>query len=185
MVQREMFDEFENLVRNLLKSQERCDNFCITSEHGRKRGFGFNESKHIHGSQKGRQHVVLTDRHQISIQQRWALATFFLVRNRNSAIAILQSQTQNRNFAIAIPQLEGSTSAIDRYSATFQRNVAWQPQHRNSAIAIFLKSATSSPQLESFTSAIFGIFLALEELDIMFSYLQVFFTNSNISAKPI
>jgi hypothetical protein len=34
--------------------------------------------------------------------------------------------------------------------------------NRNSAIAIFLKSATSSPQLESFTSAIYGIFLAVK-----------------------
>jgi hypothetical protein len=35
-------------------------------------------------------------------------------------------------------------------------------RNRNSAIAIFFKSATLNPQLESLTSAIFGIFLTME-----------------------
>jgi hypothetical protein len=87
-------------------------------------------------------------------------------RNRNSVIAILQAQFRNRNSAIATLQLEGSTSAIT--IPQLKKNVAWQPQHRNSAIAIFLKSATSSPQLESFTSAIFDIFLAFGEFHIIF-----------------
>jgi hypothetical protein len=41
-------------------------------------------------------------------------------------------------------------------------------RNRNSAIPqlpFFLKSATSSPQLERFTSAIFGIFLAVEDIE--------------------
>jgi hypothetical protein len=53
----------------------------------------------------------------------------------------------------ALPQLQ---------FRNFLRNVAPQPQLRKSASAIFFKSATSNPQLESFTSAIFGIFLAIE-----------------------
>ncbi len=60
--------------------------------------------------------------------------------------------------AIAIPQLEGSTSAIaipqllkKCYSATAT------PQSQ-----FFWESATSSPQLESFTSGIFGAFLAVK-----------------------
>jgi hypothetical protein len=63
--------------------------------------------------------------------------------------------------AIAIPQLEGSASAItipQLFKEMLLRN-------RNSAIQqsqFFLKSATSSPQLESFNSAIFGTFLAME-----------------------
>jgi hypothetical protein len=63
--------------------------------------------------------------------------------------------------AIAIPQLEGSTFAI----AIPQLFIEMLLRNRNSAISqsqFFLKPATSSPQLESFTSAIFGIFLALE-----------------------
>jgi hypothetical protein len=62
--------------------------------------------------------------------------------------------------AIAILQLEGSTSAIaipQLFKEMLLRNL-------NSAIPqsqFFLKSATSSPQLESFNSAIFGIFLAV------------------------
>jgi hypothetical protein len=84
---------------------------------------------------------------------------------------------------IAIPQLEGSTSAIaipQLFKEMLLRNrnsAIPQPQLRNSATAtpqfrnrnsailqsqFFLKPATSSPQLESFTTAIFGIFLALE-----------------------
>jgi hypothetical protein len=58
--------------------------------------------------------------------------------------------------AIAIPQLEGSTSA------TFKEMLL---RNRNSAIPqsqFFLESATSSPQLESFTSTIFGTFFALK-----------------------
>ncbi len=35
-------------------------------------------------------------------------------------------------------------------------------RNRNSAIAIFLEFEISSPQLESFTSAIFGAFLAMK-----------------------
>jgi hypothetical protein len=63
--------------------------------------------------------------------------------------------------AIAIPQLEGSTSAI----AILQLCKGMLLRNRNSAIPqsqFFLKSATSSPQLESFTSAIFGMILAVE-----------------------
>ncbi len=63
--------------------------------------------------------------------------------------------------AIAIPQLEGSTSAI----AIPQLFKEMLLRNRNSAVLqsqFFLKSATSSPQLESFTTAIFGIFLAME-----------------------
>jgi hypothetical protein len=43
-------------------------------------------------------------------------------------------------------------------------------RNRNSAIPqsqFFPKSATSSPQLETFTSAIFGIFYAVEWLEII------------------
>jgi hypothetical protein len=77
-----------------------------------------------------------------SIYQRWAHATFF-------------------ESAIAIPQLEGSTSAIaipqllkKCYSATttpqfHNRNIFW------------------SPQLESFTSTIFGAFLAVKSSRFM------------------
>jgi hypothetical protein len=63
--------------------------------------------------------------------------------------------------AIAIPQLKGSTSEIaipQLFKEMLLRNC-------NSAIPqlqFFLMSATSSPQLESFISAIFGIFLAVE-----------------------
>jgi hypothetical protein len=62
---------------------------------------------------------------------------------------------------IAIPQLEGSTSAI----AIPQLSKEMLLRNRNSAIPqpqFFLMSTTSSPQLESFISAIFGIFLAVE-----------------------
>jgi hypothetical protein len=63
--------------------------------------------------------------------------------------------------AIAILQLEGSTSTIvipQLFKEMFLHN-------RNSAFPqsqIFLMSATSSPQLESFISAIFGILMAME-----------------------
>jgi hypothetical protein len=63
--------------------------------------------------------------------------------------------------AIAIPQLAGSTSAI-AIPQLFKEMLLC---NRNSAIPqlqFFLKPETSSPQLESFTSAICGIFLALE-----------------------
>jgi hypothetical protein len=70
-----------------------------------------------------------------------------------------------RNFffesAIAILQLEESTSAIaipQLFKEMLLRNC-------NSAIPqsqFFLMFATSGPQLESFISAIFGIFLAME-----------------------
>jgi hypothetical protein len=63
--------------------------------------------------------------------------------------------------AIAIPQLEGSASAI----AIPQLFKEMLLRNRNSAIPqsqFFLKPATLNQQLESFTSAIFGIFLALE-----------------------
>jgi hypothetical protein len=61
---------------------------------------------------------------------------------------------------MAIPQLEGSTStiAIPQLFKMLLRNF-------NSAIPqsqLILKSATLNPQLESFTSVIFGIFLARE-----------------------
>jgi hypothetical protein len=69
----------------------------------------------------------------------WARGTFFL-----------SPQSKFRNWKEAIPQL---------FKEMLLRN-------RNSAIPqsqLFLKSATSSQQLESFiTSAIFGIFLAVE-----------------------
>jgi hypothetical protein len=63
--------------------------------------------------------------------------------------------------AIAIPQLEGSISAI----AIPQLFIEMLLRNRNSAIPqsqFFLMSATSSPQLESLISAIFGIFLVVE-----------------------
>jgi hypothetical protein len=65
---------------------------------------------------------------------------------------------------IAIPQLEGGTSTItipQLFKEMLLRN-------RNSAIPqsqFFLKSSTSNLQLESFTSAIFGIFLLLNPVD--------------------
>ncbi len=58
--------------------------------------------------------------------------------------------------AIAIPQLGGSTCAIAIQQLLKEMLL------RNFAIAIFLKSATSSLQLDSFTTAIFGIFLAVD-----------------------
>jgi hypothetical protein len=64
---------------------------------------------------------------------------FFRVRNRNSA-------TYRKHFH-------------NRNSATFKEMLL---RNRNSAITIFLKSATSNPQLESFNSAIFGTFLVVE-----------------------
>jgi hypothetical protein len=70
-----------------------------------------------------------------------------------------------RNFffesAIAIPQLEGNASAI----AIPQLFKAMLLRNRNFTIPqsqFFLISATSCPQLESFSSAIFGILLAVE-----------------------
>jgi hypothetical protein len=63
--------------------------------------------------------------------------------------------------SIAILQLEGSTSAI----VILQLFKEMLLCNRNSTIPqlqYFLKSATSSPQLESLTSAIFGMFLAVE-----------------------
>jgi hypothetical protein len=66
----------------------------------------------------------------MGIRQSWACATFF-------------------ESAIAIPQLEESTSAI----AIPQLFKAMLTRNRNSAIPqlqFFLKSATLSPQLESF-----------------------------------
>jgi hypothetical protein len=58
--------------------------------------------------------------------------------------------------ATAIPQLEGSTSAI-AIPQLFKKccSATATPQFRN--LNFF-----RSPQLESFTSAIFGIFLAVE-----------------------
>jgi hypothetical protein len=68
----------------------------------------------------------------------------------------LSPQSQFRNLKEALPQSQFHN---------FLRNVTPQPQlrNRNSAIPqsqFFPKSATSSPQLETFTSAIFGIFSA-------------------------
>jgi hypothetical protein len=83
--------------------------------------------------------------------QKWARATFFESTN-------------------AIPQLEGSTSAIPILQL-FQEMLLG---NHNSAIPqsqFFLKSATSSPQLESFTFAIFGIFLTLQWLEIEIIYI--------------
>jgi hypothetical protein len=63
--------------------------------------------------------------------------------------------------AIAIPQLEGNTSAI----AIPQLLKAMLLRNHNSAIPqsqSFLMSATSNPQLENFISAIFGILLTVE-----------------------
>jgi hypothetical protein len=72
----------------------------------------------------------------------WARATFF-----ESAIAI--PQVEGSNFTIAIPQL---------FKVTFL------PNHNSTIpqLLFCLKSTTSSPQLESFTFAIFGISLAAE-----------------------
>jgi hypothetical protein len=67
--------------------------------------------------------------------------------------------------AIAFPQLEGSTSAIT-IPQLLKEMLLCNQQLRNSAIAIFL-SVTSSPQLESFISAIFSIFLAVESGQFM------------------
>ncbi len=62
---------------------------------------------------------------------------------------------------IAIPQLEGRTSAIaipQLFKEILLRNCnSTIPQSQ-----FFLMSATSSPQVKSFISAIFGIFLAVE-----------------------
>ncbi len=44
----------------------------------------------------------------------------------------------------------------------FLKKCCSQPQLRNSAIAFFMMSPTSNLQLESFISAIFGMFLAVE-----------------------
>ncbi len=60
--------------------------------------------------------------------------------------------------AIAIPQLEGSTSSI----AILQLLKKCCSATATPQSQFFLKSATSSPQLESFNSAIFGTFLAVE-----------------------
>jgi hypothetical protein len=68
--------------------------------------------------------------------------------------------------AIAIPQLEGSASAI----AIPQLFKEMLLRNRNSAITqsqFCLKSGTSSPELESFNSAIFGIFLPMESGQFM------------------
>jgi hypothetical protein len=76
------------------------------------------------------------------VEQRWARATFFWVRNRNSAT--WRKPFRNRN------------------SATFYEMLL---RNRNSAIPqsqFLVKPATSSPQLDCFTSAIFCIFLAVE-----------------------
>jgi hypothetical protein len=63
--------------------------------------------------------------------------------------------------AIAIPQLEGSTSTSQLRNFLKECCSATAiPQSQ-----FFLKSATSSQQLESFTFAIFGIFLAVEPVD--------------------
>ncbi len=69
--------------------------------------------------------------------------------------------------AIAIPQLERSTSAI-AIPQLFKKccSATATPQFRNRNF--FQKSATSSPQLESFTSAIFGIFWAVEYLEMKY-----------------
>jgi hypothetical protein len=60
--------------------------------------------------------------------------------------------------AIAIPQLEGSTSAI----AIPQLLKKCCSATATPQLQFFLKSATSSPELESFISAIFGTFSAVE-----------------------
>jgi hypothetical protein len=63
--------------------------------------------------------------------------------------------------SIAIPQLEGSSSAI-AIPQLFKHMLL---RNRNSAIPqlqFFLKSATSSPQFGSFNSAFFGIVLDVE-----------------------
>ncbi len=65
--------------------------------------------------------------------------------------------------AIAIPQLEGNTTAI----AITQLLKKCCSATAISQSQFFLKSATSSPQLESFNSDIFGIFLAVESGQFM------------------
>ncbi len=92
--------------------------------------------------------------------QRWARATFLGVRNRNSA-------TWRKNFR-------------NRNSATFKRMLL---RNRNSAIPqlqFFLKSATSSQQPESFTSAISGIFWPRSSLKLYIFYRQVYFVIQRI-----
>jgi hypothetical protein len=63
--------------------------------------------------------------------------------------------------AIEIPQLEGSTSAI-AILQLFEDMWLCNSNSGNPQLQFFLKSATSSPQLGSLNSAIFGIFLAVE-----------------------
>jgi hypothetical protein len=72
--------------------------------------------------------------------QRWACATFF-----ESAITI--SQPEGSIAAITIPQIFKEMLLA---TATLQKQSQF-----------FHKSATLSMQLEGFTSAIFGIFLAV------------------------
>ncbi len=85
---------------------------------------------------------------------------FFGVRNRNSA-------TLRRHFRNRIPQLFSELLLRNRNSA--------MPQSQ-----FFLKSATLSSQPETFTSAIFGRFLAWSSLKLYIFYRQVFFAIERI-----
>ncbi len=76
----------------------------------------------------------------------------------------LSPQSQLRNLKETLPQSQ---------FRNFLKNVAPQPQ-------FFLKSATSSSQLESFTSAIFGSFLTQSSLKLYSFYRQVFFAIERI-----
>jgi hypothetical protein len=78
----------------------------------------------------------------------------------------LSPQSQLRNFKEALPQSQ---------FRNFLKNVAPQPQLRNSTIAIFSEIRNFKSQLESFTSAILGRFLAWSSLKLYIFYRQVFF----------
>jgi hypothetical protein len=81
----------------------------------------------------------------------------FITRGGHAQL-FLSPQPQFRNLKEAIPQLQFRNCN----SATFKEMLL---RNRNTAIPqsqFFFKSTTLNPQVESFTSAIFGIFLAKE-----------------------
>jgi hypothetical protein len=79
----------------------------------------------------------------------WGLAAFQRIAEVGTRNFFLSPQSQFRNLKEALLQSQFRNFLKKCCSATAI------PQSQ-----FFLKSATSSPQLESFTSAIFGIFLA-------------------------
>jgi hypothetical protein len=88
-----------------------------------------------------------------SLCGRRILSAVYLYPEVGTRNFFLSPQSQFRNLKEALPQ-----SQFRNISLILLRN-------RNSAIPqsqFFLKSATSIPQLESFNSAIFGTFLAVE-----------------------